>query len=161
MSTDALHCLHCGYNLTGLPENRCPECGNAFDPVDVSVRSYFNKSPWSRDRLKNVFRSPRVLAMTGILVILAASLRSGESLCWSVHLGVAVVVGFYGMMRCWDEARLWSLEDRIVHPRGSTTRRFLRRMELTGAYGMLFGLNWILYAGLPLLIWCLIPTISK
>jgi len=27
------HCLHCGYSLRGLPENRCPECGTAFDPA--------------------------------------------------------------------------------------------------------------------------------
>lgn len=27
-----LRCLHCGYNLTGLLNHRCPECGNWFDP---------------------------------------------------------------------------------------------------------------------------------
>jgi hypothetical protein len=26
-----LHCEHCGYSLTGLTENRCPECGRTFD----------------------------------------------------------------------------------------------------------------------------------
>jgi hypothetical protein len=26
-----LRCLTCGYNLTGLDENRCPECGQTFD----------------------------------------------------------------------------------------------------------------------------------
>lgn len=25
------HCRECGYNLTGLPEARCPECGTNFD----------------------------------------------------------------------------------------------------------------------------------
>lgn len=29
---DALYCPTCSYNLTGLLENRCPECGREFDP---------------------------------------------------------------------------------------------------------------------------------
>ncbi len=29
-------CPNCGYNLTGLPENRCPECGREFDPAQLA-----------------------------------------------------------------------------------------------------------------------------
>ncbi len=32
----ARRCLGCGYILDGLPENRCPECGQPFDPADPS-----------------------------------------------------------------------------------------------------------------------------
>ncbi len=28
------HCRRCGYNLTGLTEARCPECGAGFDGLD-------------------------------------------------------------------------------------------------------------------------------
>lgn len=34
-------CLDCGYVLTGLPEQRCPECGRQFDLNDP--RTYLNK----------------------------------------------------------------------------------------------------------------------
>lgn len=29
-----MYCLQCNYDMRGLPENRCPECGAAFDPTD-------------------------------------------------------------------------------------------------------------------------------
>lgn len=48
----ALICPECDYNLTGLTENRCPECGIDFDPEllrelqsDVPTRS----TPWDRE----------------------------------------------------------------------------------------------------------------
>ena len=33
----ALRCTHCGYLLVQLPQSRCPECGEAFDPQRVSA----------------------------------------------------------------------------------------------------------------------------
>jgi hypothetical protein len=38
------HCLHCGYSLRGLTQNRCPECGNPFDP-DEMANSYLPEWP--------------------------------------------------------------------------------------------------------------------
>lgn len=29
-----MRCVGCGHILEGLPENRCPECGQVFDPDD-------------------------------------------------------------------------------------------------------------------------------
>ena len=35
---DTLYCPKCAYNLAALPENRCPECGETFDPDDLRRR---------------------------------------------------------------------------------------------------------------------------
>jgi hypothetical protein len=32
-----MRCLSCHYDLKNLPENRCPECGRAFDPNDPTT----------------------------------------------------------------------------------------------------------------------------
>ncbi len=32
-----MYCLGCQYDLRGLPERRCPECGRAFDPQDPAT----------------------------------------------------------------------------------------------------------------------------
>lgn len=35
----AVYCRRCGYQLVGLPENRCPECRRIFHPVDETTCS--------------------------------------------------------------------------------------------------------------------------
>lgn len=47
MVPSTLFCSHCGYNLTGLTENRCPECGRAFDPALISQPFYRSMRPIS------------------------------------------------------------------------------------------------------------------
>ena len=47
-----LHCLSCGYELTGLKDQRCPEYGDAFDPdvilalVPEGRRVYRDMTVW-------------------------------------------------------------------------------------------------------------------
>ena len=36
-----LRCVRCGYNLTGLTENRCPECGLSLDPDRIQAHQDF------------------------------------------------------------------------------------------------------------------------
>lgn len=41
-----LHCPECGYDLTGLRVNRCPECGRAFDPIAPAREQSIRRPRW-------------------------------------------------------------------------------------------------------------------
>ncbi len=41
-----LHCPKCCYDLTGLSENRCPECGEAFDPGALMREQSIRRPRW-------------------------------------------------------------------------------------------------------------------
>ena len=45
-------CPRCHYNLRGLAEPRCPECGRGFDPSDPRTYSFTPRS----DRLRKAAR---------------------------------------------------------------------------------------------------------
>ena len=49
-SRRTMRCRRCGYDLRGLPEHRCPECGRAFHPT--YAWTYLTKPVSGRRRLR-------------------------------------------------------------------------------------------------------------
>ncbi|MCZ6654042.1 MAG: HEAT repeat domain-containing protein [Planctomycetota bacterium] len=45
---DGTLCPTCGYTIVGLPEPRCPECGNQFTPHDLEASPPSGKRQWRR-----------------------------------------------------------------------------------------------------------------
>jgi len=71
-----LYCPACGYNLTGLPEHRCPECGEAFSPADLRLKILL-RSQLSRRAVLFFFWA--VPAGFWILSVLCCLLAIGQS----------------------------------------------------------------------------------
>lgn len=66
-----LKCWTCGYDLTGLTERRCPECGEPFDPGEL--RHLYSKA--SRDR------AWRLVLVRHIALVLAVFLACSGLSC--------------------------------------------------------------------------------
>lgn len=70
-SAPTIYCRICGYDLEGLPEPRCPECGKAFDPQNPDT---FSPRPpqspiWRWARRGLVVSLVIALALTVLLVV--------------------------------------------------------------------------------------------
>ena len=64
-SVRSKYCSDCEYNLDGLPEHRCPECGQPFDPDDP--RTFKTARPHKRWRWHVLLR-PSPLGYLYLLV---------------------------------------------------------------------------------------------
>ena len=86
-------CGRCDYVLTGLPENRCPECGTVFHWHEVSRRA---ARTWS---LANRLRHANQDAVTGIIIglsgwfVLGLFLLLGWDNCL-IRFGTLIFSGF-------------------------------------------------------------------
>ena len=62
-----IRCLSCGYQLRGLSQSVCPECGRAFDPSDP--KTFESRPPeWRRRR-----RFRRAIALVVVVLALVAA----------------------------------------------------------------------------------------
>lgn len=68
----ATFCRTCGYCLHGLPENRCPECGNPFDPADP--KTFLPRPP------RRVLR--RVVWAAVLVVVVVLPFAGGWTYFW-------------------------------------------------------------------------------
>ncbi len=74
-------CVACNYPLRGLSEDRCPECGRAFDPRDAMTMNVGRSlSGWHRFWLRPPGRVFHALVVLGALVTLAAGSAPGAYL---------------------------------------------------------------------------------
>jgi len=78
-----MFCRQCGYNLHGLPEDRCAECGRTFDPNNRKSYSTRSGSPSRR-------RWARRIVVSFIALILLAG-AGAFSLWWPWHRDAAAI----------------------------------------------------------------------
>lgn len=67
-------CGHCGYNLTGAPGNRCPECGKLFIDAGVVVRNDLRRVRW-----RLVLPLMALALLVGIVGVSYFSIRAAQA----------------------------------------------------------------------------------
>lgn len=68
-----LYCPRCGYNLTGLTQNVCPECGEGFDPDGLAKR----QDVWLATKgtvLPQIILFPAIFAVIVPIIVMAFSI---------------------------------------------------------------------------------------
>jgi len=96
-----MRCKRCGYELQGLRDDRCPECGRSFDPDDSS--SYLVKPVSGRGPL--VFS---VVAL--IMVVVPAVVASLDDMGLAVPRSVFFIVPIGAMMPAGIILGCWMLQ---------------------------------------------------
>ena len=86
-------CASCGYSLRGLSTNRCPECGNSFDPSDART---FRLDEPSMPSLRYALLFMPIWSILIVVIGLLKPWRGSDDGYWIAAGAVALVGGLLG-----------------------------------------------------------------
>lgn len=91
-----LHCPECSYNLTGLKEWRCPECGERFSPR----RAYTLRMLKTPEYFLRYRYDPRELRMGfwGLLLFIAGIAKACCAGTFGLVIGGGILLLFFGII---------------------------------------------------------------
>lgn len=97
-----MRCLQCDYDLNGLTEHRCPECGRGFDPENPVT---FLDTRWIEEQLTPPLRFSIYAACFPIVVVVALILLT-IAIDWTVGRDAAQSPGPHELIACIFNAAL-------------------------------------------------------
>lgn len=134
-------CLNCGYIVDGLSDNRCPECGRAFDPDNP--KTYWRTR---RSGIKQLVSS--LLGCYLLAMAMGAVVMSWFAVRWTMA-GVLVTVLLIIATTAWSGAALAQGQSKPVIGVsigwGVLAARVIDTLVLLGALGL-----WALYSAVIL-----------
>jgi hypothetical protein len=117
-------CVKCGYNLRGLKDPRCPECGHFSTPNDIKERMRLT----SKQTARAAYMKPIIQFAAGALVlsfVAAGSENPGWfAIIYTVKLAIGVPIGVLAFFLC---CLLWMGFDAPMH---------LTALRLAGIYAV-------------------------
>jgi hypothetical protein len=139
MPDDALHCLRCGYNLTGLTDQRCPEWGRLFYPAEYGWHREQAQSAFSMSRMWFVLKPVVGLSLIQCALNAVMYLLDHDVAAWIlVNVLFLVSAICWGVDRAVHAADQWAEHDRFIHRKGSSLR-FMQRLGIIAGYTLLIG----------------------
>lgn len=146
MDDQHLHCPCCGYDLTGLTESRCPECGTGFDR-DV-LRRCRQTDVQSMSQRGFYLRLIYFPAWYSLLILIGMSRDSLAFMMLALAVAIAVLIFGFGAQAI-HLARWMEVRDSLQ--KGPLASAGERRMAIVGRsialYLAQFLIGWCLSAG--------------